>query len=443
MSVGKIVIGRVRQLPGGSLAIAVGLGTLGISAYLFVLIAGRILGDEKYAPLGALWILVFLIAPGFFFPIEQEISRAVAARRARGEGVAPVVKQAAILTAGLTIALVICALVTSHLLSGQLFNDQPLLTVAFVMALVTYAFQYVARGTFAGNGELSRYGLLIGTEGSVRVLAAGVLAIIGYRTAGPYGLLVGAAPLLSVIVAGWNQRHLLDPGPPAAWKELSSSLGLLIAASLLSQVLVNIAPLVVKYEADANEQDLAGAFTMAVLITRIPLFLFQAIQAVMLPKLTRYATEGNFKRFSMVLREISAVVFGLGVVAVVGTAIFGRFALQLFGSNYPLPTADFILLASGSGLFLLCMTVAQALVALKGQSRTVAGWGAGVVMFIAGLTLPMDIVVRVEVALLVGSAVALGVMTVLLIARLRKVTAAPELVRGEDFNPPELMATEV
>ena len=442
MKLSQGIASRAKSMPGGSLGMSIGLVILGITSYLFVLIAGRVLGDERYAPLGALWVLVFLITPGFFYPIEQETARAVAARRSRGEGIAPLVRQAAVLTAGLTGALALGGLIGAHYLNGQLFNDQAMLTVAFITALIAFAMQYLARGIYSGNGALSRYGILIATEGTFRVIAAVILVVVGVRIAGPYGMLVGLAPFISVVVSGWKQRHLVDPGPPAKWKELSSALGLLIAASMLSQVLVNSAPLVVKYLAGPHEQALSGAFTLAVIITRSPLFLFQAIQAVMLPKLTRHATEGNFHRFAVVLREISAAVFALGVMSVIGSAFFGSFMLEVFGSDYPLPVRDFILLATGSGLFLLCITIAQALVALRGQSLTVFGWASGVASFVAGLALPMDLIVRVEIALLLGSGIAFLVMLVLLFVRLRKVSAMPELVRGDNFMQREVLVTE-
>ena len=55
----------------------------GILAALLVplVLSARALGHEAYAPLSVLWALVFLVGPGFFLPIEQEIGRALAARR--------------------------------------------------------------------------------------------------------------------------------------------------------------------------------------------------------------------------------------------------------------------------------------------------------------------------------------------------------------------------
>src|SRR5262249_3516504 len=80
---------RRNPLPTGTAAVGVGLIVAGMSAYGFLFIANKALSDAEYSPLGVLWSLVFLCGPGLFLPFEQEISRALAERRARGFGGAP------------------------------------------------------------------------------------------------------------------------------------------------------------------------------------------------------------------------------------------------------------------------------------------------------------------------------------------------------------------
>ena len=77
---------RRNPLPTGTAAVGVGLIVAGLSAYGFLFFADRALSKAEYSPLGALWSMVFLIGPGLFLPLEQEISRALAERRARFRG---------------------------------------------------------------------------------------------------------------------------------------------------------------------------------------------------------------------------------------------------------------------------------------------------------------------------------------------------------------------
>ena len=408
-----------------------GLGTLGATAYLFLLLAGQVLGDDGFAPLGALWILVFLTVPAFLYPVEQELSRAVAARRAVGVGTGPLVRRAAVLAVALASVLVASTAALFPILDAELFDGELLLLLALMAALLSYAATYVVRGVFAGNGRLGAYGVLIAGEGSWRLLGATVLAVVGVETAGPYGLLVGVGPVLALLVVLGRVRPLLDPGPEAAWGELTASLGNLVAAALLSQVLVNAAPLIVKYAATSDEQAVAGAFAKAVVVSRIPLFLFQAVQAVMLPRLTHLATVGEHGGFRRALRDVMTAVTALGVLGTIGAFVLGPQALRLFGSDTGLPRVDITLLAAGNAAFLLCMTTSQALIALKGQGDTVLGWATGTVAFGVLAAFPGEVVRRVEIAFVVGAAVAMATMLVLLVRRLRREQAgADELLDG-------------
>src|ERR671910_1998843 len=98
---------RRNPLPSGTAAVGVGLIVAGVSAYGFLFVADKALSKTEYSPLGALWSLVFLAGPGLFLPFEQEISRALAERRARGIGGAPVGRRGAPLGVGLPLGVLV------------------------------------------------------------------------------------------------------------------------------------------------------------------------------------------------------------------------------------------------------------------------------------------------------------------------------------------------
>ena len=53
----------------------------------------------------------------------------------------------------------------------------------------------------------------------------------------------------------------------------------------------------------------------------------------------------------------------------------------LFGDKFTLGARDLALLAAGSGLFILALTLAQALIAVMGHARATWAWVAGNVAF--------------------------------------------------------------
>ena len=115
-------------------------------SFAFLGIAGRTLGKDAFEPLSVYWALIYLVCPGFFLPLEQEVSRALANRWARGLGVGTLVRQAGQLGAGLTGALVLAVVVAAPFLLDHLFDDQVLIIVALVLAIVGYAAVHLARG---------------------------------------------------------------------------------------------------------------------------------------------------------------------------------------------------------------------------------------------------------------------------------------------------------
>src|ERR1044072_3842670 len=92
----KLLEGRSNPLPEGTLAVGAGLIVSGITSYGFLAISARALGPEKDAPLGVLWALTYVVCPGVFLPLEQEVGRALSTRRAKGLGGGPLIRRAAL-----------------------------------------------------------------------------------------------------------------------------------------------------------------------------------------------------------------------------------------------------------------------------------------------------------------------------------------------------------
>jgi hypothetical protein len=93
-------------LPTGSLTIGSGLLVGGLSIYVFFRLGQEALGQDGFKPIVSLWFVMYALVPGFFLPLEQEVSRAVAHRRALGDGARPVLRKVAPVAAGITVALV-------------------------------------------------------------------------------------------------------------------------------------------------------------------------------------------------------------------------------------------------------------------------------------------------------------------------------------------------
>ncbi len=413
----RLVDATRRALPEGTFVVGAGLVIAGITAYAFQILSFRALSKADYAALNALWVFVFVLAPGFFLPLEQEVGRAVADRRARDVGGGPVVRRAAVLGLWLTIGLATTAIVLAATtdLIDNLFEGSAGLVVCLVIALFTYCFQHVTRGTLSGNGRFRPYGTILGAEGIIRILPCAVLAVAGVSNPVWYGLCLAVPPVLGSLVSLVGQHGLLKPGPDAPWSELSTNLGLLLGGSLLAQTL-SYAPFIgAQLLASPSQKDLVADFIVGLFLARIPILLFQAVQAALLPKLAHLAGTRQLDDFRAGVKKLVVVVTGIALVGVIAAATLGPTVGEiLFGSKFKLGNGALAMLAAGSGLFILALTLAQALIALLGHGRALVAWSIGLAMFIAVTAVTSgDIFRRVELGYVVGTgsaALAMGVM---------------------------------
>src|SRR6266567_2025593 len=390
-------LGERNPFPEGSATIGLWLIVAGVTAYLFLAISGRALGSNRYSALAVLWVLAFTAAPGFFQPLEQEIARAVAARRARRVGTLPVIERAAItgglLAVGLLVVILVAALVSP--LVDSLFKGQSLLVWALALMLVGYLAEHMTRGVLAG-----------------------------YDRFGPYGLLVALAPFAAVAISLRGQKGLVEPGPPASWKEISANIGFLVAGSALALALLNAAAVVVQLLASSSESEQTSWIFAGMLLSRVPLYFFQAIQATLVPELSEQRGAGEREAFRAGLRKLTIAVIVIGLVSAIGSTLLGPWAVRtFFGSDFQLDARDMALLGFGSAFYMLALNLGQALIALEHHGRYAFALVAGVIAFlVAVLVGGSDVLLRAELAYFVGSIAALIAMTFLLWGPLRETT---------------------
>jgi O-antigen/teichoic acid export membrane protein len=156
----------------------------------------------------------------------------------------------------------------------------------------------------------------------------------------------------------------------------------------------------------------------------VPLFMFQAVQAALLPRLARLAAQGDFDEFRAGFRRLIVLVVAVGTAGTAGAFLIGRPVLKLvFDSE--LSGRTLAMLALSSAIYMAGLATAQAVVALRGHHWVAVGWGLGFVTFVVTTWLAGDqLFRRIEIGLVASSVSALVVFALVLKARLRKGAAA-------------------
>jgi O-antigen/teichoic acid export membrane protein len=265
------------------------------------------------------------------------------------------------------------------------------------------------------------YGVSMGAEGIIRLLPCIVLVALGVTNPVGFGLCLAIPPALATLVALRGQHDLLVPGPNAPWSELSANLGFLLGGSLLAQVLSYAPFLGAQLLATPSERAAVADFIVGLFLSRIPILLFQAVQAALLPRLAGQVSAGHNDEFKRGMRNLLVVVAGIGVLGVLGGATLGPFVGKiLFGAKFELGNVDLALLAAGSGLFILALTLSQGLIALNAQSRVMGAWFVGLLAFIGTTAVASsDLFLRVELGSIAGAGAAAVMMALLFTRRLR------------------------
>lgn len=410
-----------RSFAKGTVPVAIGTAVSGLAVYGFLGLTARTLTPHEYAPLSVLWSLVFIIGPGVFIPLEQDVARTVAAKGGDQALIGSAIRRAILLGASAAGAIVVLVAATSSLLGDRLFGGDPTLALALCLAVPGLAGVHLVRGIVAGQGRFWAYGSLVGAEAAIRLGLAAVVVVQGTPTVREYSWVVGASPAIAVIAVVLIARPVLPAaGVVMPWRRLAEGLGYLLVGSLGLQLLINAGPLAVQILAGGSEPAAAGRLLTALVLTRIPLYMFQAVQAALLPGLAASVSESDHVAFRGAVGRLLAVIGGLTVLGVIGAAAVGPWALSvLFGPQYVVGRVDLVLLTLASCTLMAAQTCGAALVSAHRHARSSFGWALGVVAFVALCALPLSLLPRVEVALLGGALTSCVVLAAALASTVR------------------------
>jgi len=395
----------------GQLAMLVGLVVFGVASYVFLTLSARALGPARFGQVSVLWAALYLLGSGLFVPLEQELGRSIAARIARGSSSGSLARRVAAIGLGAYGVVAVATLAASGPLADALFRGERSFVVVGLVGVGGVGAMFFARGLLAGSGRYHALGLLFVVDSLAKCVPTAALAIAGVTDPIAYGIVLAVsffvAPL--ALYPLLRRAEIDEPGPVPEWSPLASSLGFLLLTSFLSSAVVNIGTIAVEVLAAPDEQAEAGAFLSGLVIARIPLFLFQAVQAVVLPHLSALAAAGSMAAFGRSVRQLALAMAAATLGSTAAMAVLGPPLVRvLFGSDFALLDAgDLALLTLASMLFTCALLIGQAQIALHHQRQTSPPWFAAAIAFVVVTALwGPELFARVELGMVAAGLVA-------------------------------------
>ncbi|WP_199528175.1 lipopolysaccharide biosynthesis protein [Kitasatospora sp. SolWspMP-SS2h] len=374
--------------------------------------AGHSLDTKDMASVSVLWTILMSVGLGLFFPVEQELTRIVAAERVEGHGIAGVVRRIAALATVLVALLAVAMGVWGRQVADAFFNGRLDMVAALVVSFAAMAASNVTRGVLAGLGRFGPYGLQLGIDGGLRIGLAVVLALAGVRSPLAFALILAVAPVVSVLATLRPVLQGVDRGPEPRWRTLLSGLGPLVVSTLLSQIVVNAAVVSTKLLAPEDAALTAGLLN-AIVLARVPLFVFGSLQASLLSGLSTAAAAGDRTGFTRLLAKTCLVVTTLGVAGGVPATILGPWLIRvLFGAQDVLGRVDFLWMSVGTLSYMLAMVLGQALMVIHRHRLQLLCWAFATLVLIGTTLLPGAVATRVCLAYTLGSLAAVVSMAV-------------------------------
>jgi O-antigen/teichoic acid export membrane protein len=304
-------------------------------------------------------------------------------------------------------------------LTNRLFDGKSAFTAAFILGVALYGAFYLVRGLCAGIGWFGGYSGTLVADGVARLVVAAPLVV----SSSDYWAMAAivAAPAAGAVwsLIGLRRRWRAIPQGSEAPFSVADAVrfGAPVAAiATADQVLVNGAPLLVAV-GGVGDTRAAGVVFAATMLVRAPVFVFQGVGAVLLPRLAATHAAGDRDGFKQAVARVAGVL-GVGMLLLVPLAyVAGQWAMGAFyGDGFTATGADLAILTAGVAAYLVAATVAQGAIARGDAGAGGVAWGVAAAAFIAlSLALGGSPLHRVSVAFLIGSVLAAALSTYALV----------------------------
>ncbi len=313
-----------------------------IGAYVFFLLAGRLLGPEDYG-LAAALLAIVVVGATPVIALQWSAARMVAADTVSGASDAPgVYRRTLILGTALAAgAAALASALTIAIGSGNTaIPVGPLIATYWTLAPTVPLF--LALGVLQGQHRYWGFATSYGITGVFRAPVMLVLIALPFLTGVEATMLGAALPtiagaVLAVGLTGSLLKSSRRPSP-GAWGRFGAGLGAAAIGLSGMAILINIDVVVAKAHLGGVE---AGYFGAAAIIAKALMLVPQALTTVLLPRVTERQQRGEPTGSLLAVGVLAMFITGIAAMAL-AVPLEGPITTITFGSAFE-PAADLVL----------------------------------------------------------------------------------------------------
>jgi O-antigen/teichoic acid export membrane protein len=401
----------------------------GVFFFAFKIIAAHGLGPEKFGIISVMLATAWVIARFLSTGIKDGATRFIAHHEATNDTGAMLkifldcTKFTAIASAlFLVIYLVLFSFFTSKLFSGYLS-----LSLLFIGSCLFYFFLFFLRGVLQGLRELKDNAISIIIEFSVMLISLICFFLIAkdVRLAALALFLAPLCALAFILLTSIKHRkrfsHPLPKNPST--KELLQFIVPTGFINFSSGFMTQLGPPLIRFLGGFS---LAGVFTASLDIFKSARTALNALFISIFPHLSRQEALKNRTKLDVMIRNGLLMVSLASVILVAIAATAGQSIVQfVYGKAFAIARIHLIMMAVFTGFFLFSELLNRILLAKSMIRELSISWLIAFLLLVALLFIPLDPLLRVEVAFLGAGFVAfIGMLISLLSKRMRNETAS-------------------
>ncbi|WP_341957029.1 hypothetical protein [Microbacterium sp. LWH13-1.2] len=384
----------------------------GILGYVIQLLAPVLLEQEaSYVTFSVLWSAVYLCVSAMS-GVQQEVTRA--ARPSTAHAPNTVLRTFTIAAAGviMVVGIVLGFTLASSVLPGSAWA----LAAALCIALAGYLLIAVLSGVMYGLSLWRAVAMLTILDAVIRAIALTVAfalqlpsVVIAFGIAFPFGL---TAAVVWIAV----RRHVvgkfaLDVTFPALARNVTSTVG----AAICMGAMISGLPLLIGLTGSSEQASAIGAVILAITLSRAPIVIpVIALQSFLISAVFRERAGIDRKTVARLLLIASGII---SVLAVLAAFIGPPIIVLVSAGKFQIDSMMMAVIVLSAGLVAMMCVTGPALVAARRHTVNLIGWVLAAVLTVACLLVPLELHLKVGIALILPVVVGLAVHLFTLLGR--------------------------